>query len=195
MSDNSAWACLLAAQRKFTKGCSASPQGASGRRQDSSVVNARTRRAVHALVVWAGGLSMRGTGTTPISGLSRFVACVSVARLEHQYVWLRRTESHCKSVRCKAKKPGSIPLSGIESPYEEARKIQKVPTELPTKKKVTPLSGSQTRVRGPGCSHFRDTSSMGQNGGYPGPSGGTNGGTKPTFSSVLIGEFNSGKWN
>ena len=36
---------------------------------------------------------------------------------------------------------------------------------------------------------------VGQNGGYPGPSGGTNGGTKPTFSPVLIGEFNSGKWN
>ena len=58
---------------------------------------------------------------------------------EHHYLRLRRTESHCKSVRCKAKKSGSIPLSGIESPYEEARKIQKVPTELPTKVKVTPL--------------------------------------------------------
>ena len=42
-------------------------------------------------------------------------------------------------------------VKGIESSYEEARKIQKVPTEPPTKVKVTPLSGSQTRVRGPGC--------------------------------------------
>ena len=37
--------------------------------------------------------------------------------------------------------------------------------------------------------------SMGKTGGYPGPSGGTNGGTKPIFPPVLIGEFNSGKWN
>ena len=41
-------------------GCSASPQGASGRRQASSVGNVRTRRAVHALVVWAGRLSSTG---------------------------------------------------------------------------------------------------------------------------------------
>ena len=52
--------------------------------------------------LWGGqaGCPSRGIGTTPISGLSRFVACVSVARLEHQYVWLRRTESHCKAVGC-----------------------------------------------------------------------------------------------
>ena len=53
-------ACLLAAQRKFTNGCSASPQGASGRRQASSVGNIGTRRAVHALAVWAAMLSSTG---------------------------------------------------------------------------------------------------------------------------------------
>ena len=99
--------------------------------------------------LWGGqaGCPSRGIGTTPISGLSRFVACVSVARLEHQYVWLRRTESHCKSVRCKAKKSGSIPVKGIESSYEEARKIQKVPTKIPKKVKVGSSQKTENKAR------------------------------------------------
>ena len=44
-------------------------EAASGRRQASSVGNIGTRRAVHALVVWAAMLSIRGIGTAPISGL------------------------------------------------------------------------------------------------------------------------------
>ena len=38
----------------------------------SSVGRPRTRRAVHTLVVWAGGLSTRGTGTRLVLPLAAF---------------------------------------------------------------------------------------------------------------------------
>ena len=69
ISDNSAWACLLAAQRKFTKGCSASPKGASGRRQASSVVNLRTRQGCpHLHGVGRQVVHHGDTGAAPING-------------------------------------------------------------------------------------------------------------------------------